>query len=99
MEILHNHTKNFATIHYNLRVPSQVKKASEKRLCVISVIVVWNNIKFIREWSGLTGINNKFTNGVLPEHMGTLSTLFTIDTHIIHGFTFRTYFLSIYEFR
>jgi len=47
----------------------------------------------------LPEIFNKFAYGVLPERMYTFTTLFPIDTHIIHGFTFRTYLLSTYEFR
>ena len=42
---------------------------------------------------------NKFTFGVLPKHVGTLTTLFTIDIHIIHCFKFGTHLLSTYEIR
>jgi hypothetical protein len=44
-----------------------------------------NDLYLIRKWSRHTEIFNKFTYGVLPEHMNTLSILFTIDTYIIHG--------------
>jgi hypothetical protein len=35
--------------------------------------------------------------GILPEHVGTLTSLFTINTKIIHGFTFWIYLLNAYE--
>jgi len=46
-----------------------------------------------------TAGDNKFAYGVLPERMDTLPTLFTIDTEIIHGFTFRRVLLSTYDVR
>jgi uncharacterized membrane protein len=49
------------------------------------------------ERSRLSKIIDKFAYGVLPESVDTLSTLFTIDINIIHGFTFRTHLLSTYE--
>ena len=99
IEFLHNHNKNFVNVHYQLRGPFQFKKSSKKKPCVVSARVVWNNIKLIREWSELQEINNKFTYGVLPEHMDTLPTLVTIDTQIIHGFIFRAHLLCTYEIR
>jgi len=99
MEFLHNHTKNFATVHYQLRSPSLFKKASTNKMCVVSTRVVWNNINITHEWSGQKEIVNKFTYGVLPEPMDTLPTLFKIDTQIIHGFTLGTHLLNTYEVR
>jgi len=48
----------------------------------------------VREWSGMHEVINKFPNGVLPERMDTLTTLFKIDLQVAHGFTFRTHLLS-----
>jgi len=47
----------------------------------------------------LTAGDNKFAYGVLPKHVGTLTTLITIGIHIIHGLTFRKHLLSTYEVR
>jgi len=55
------------------------------------VKVVCNNINLFREWSGLPDIINKFTYRFVPEPVDRLSTLFTIDTQIIHAVTFRIY--------
>jgi len=94
VKILHNRTKKFTTAHYQLRGPSQFRKPCKKKLCVVSTRFVWNNINLVREWWGPLEIMNTFTYSVLPERMDTLPTLFTIGTQIIHGFTFRTHFLS-----
>jgi len=96
VEILHNITKNFATVHYKL---SQFQKTSKNKLCVVSARVVCNNINLTREWSGPPAIINKFTFGVLSERVDALTTQFTIDTQIIHVLTFRTHLLSTCEVR
>jgi hypothetical protein len=44
-----------------------------------------------------TAGDNKFAYGVLPEYMGTLTTLFAIGIHIVHGNTLGTHLLSTYE--
>jgi hypothetical protein len=50
-----------------------------------------------RKWSGQQEIFNKFAYGVLPEHMGTLTTLCAIGIYIVHGNTIGTHLLSTYE--
>jgi hypothetical protein len=55
--------------------------------------------KIVRKWSGQPEIVNKFTYGILPKHMGTLTTMFAIGIHIVHGNTLGTNLLSTYEFR
>jgi len=52
---------------------------------------------FVREWSGQPEIINKFACWVLPNYVGTLTALFTIGFHIVHGLTFRTHLLSTYK--
>jgi len=98
MKIFHN-TKNFTTVHYQFRLPSEFQKPSEKKLCVVSTRVVWNYINLVSEWPRQSKIIDKFAYGVLPERVDMLSTLFLIDINIIHGFTFRTHLLSTYEVR
>ena len=62
-----------------------------RELCDITILV--------REWNGQLEIINKFTYWVLPKHVGTLTTLFTIGIHIVHGLTFRAHLLNTYEVR
>jgi hypothetical protein len=63
VQILNNHTKNFGTVPYQLRLPSQFQKPAQQELCVVSTTVVRNNINLIREWSGQPEIVNLPTRG------------------------------------
>ena len=53
----------------------------------------------LRDWSRQPEIINKFAYWVLPKLVGTLTTLITINFHVVHGLTFRTHLLSTYEVR
>jgi len=53
----------------------------------------------VREYSRQPEVINKFAYWVLPKHVGTLTTLFTIGIHIVHCLTLRTHLLITYEVR
>jgi hypothetical protein len=75
MQVLHTHAKNFGTIHYHLRHPTQFQIPSQQKLCVISSRIMWHNINLMREWSGLPEKVSKCSYGDLPEHMDTFAAL------------------------
>jgi len=93
----------FSTIILRLFVPSMFISVPEnfavKTVFLISR-VIWNNINLICELSRLPEIINKFTYVVFrPKHVVTLTTMFTINTQVIHHFTLGTHPPSTYEFR
>jgi len=89
VKIFHNHTKDFAIVHYQLRDQSQFQKPKTK-MSVVSTSVVWNNKPYPRTVLPPETIN-------LPTRScHTLWTLVTIDTQIILGFTFGTHLLNTY---
>ena len=99
-QILDNYTENFGTVHYQLGCPSQFQKLPYQKMCVVSTRVVLYNIYLICEWSRLPEIYNKFSYGFFrPKHVGTLTTLFKVNTQVIHRFTLGTYLLNTYEVR
>jgi hypothetical protein len=75
MQVLQTHAKNFGTIHYQLRHPSHFQVPSQQIQCIISSRIMWHNINFIREWSGLREKVSKCPYGDLPEHGDTFATL------------------------
>ena len=95
----------FSTIILSILVPSiinwHVRLSSREfrsKNCLSYPWVMWNNLNLIRKWSGLPEIINKFTYGVFrPKPVDTLTTLFTMNTQVIHRFTFGTHLLSTYE--
>jgi hypothetical protein len=79
----------------SISVPENFEAETEsypRELCEITNLIC--------EWSRMPKMINKFTYGVfLPKEVGTLTTLFTINTEVIHRFAFGTHRLSKYEVR
>jgi hypothetical protein len=69
VQILNNHTENFGNFHYQLLCPFQFQKISKQKMCVVSTIVLLNNINLLCERSRLPEIVNLPT-GLQPKTRG-----------------------------
>ena len=97
MQILKNHTVNFGAVHYQLVCPSQFRNF-RSRYCASYPLELCDITNVVFEWPRLPEIINKFTYEVVRRtHVGTLSTLFKINTQIINRFTFITHLFMRYE--
>jgi len=61
-----------AAVRYT--ICSSVPQTFCTKLCILSTIVMWNNINLIHECSVLSRVLNKFSYVFLPEHVNTCAT-------------------------